>query len=400
VPLIFPEDIPHVSSLEKLLQNDGPVLWPCIEPKTLIKGRLQSLGSATHDGGEDTKYSYDDAYQGAGWSVLRVKNALLRGDLIQTTNGDVLATVPWWRVGMALDCFDRTNQDQLSIGLTKALSTRQVEQTLVIEGPCTIFHQGPHGHWLFEGLLPLGVWKKIGLKPGLLANEPCPKYRKEFLDSLGYAKEERIFADRTTHDVLFSDLWCVVPWLNKKTHLSPLNHGWTVDRKHCYDQSNSWWLNASETTLGLTQILGADASVHLGVGDRIFVKRENLSRHRICLNEAEVLRVAERYGFVGISPSHLSAEAESATFSQAKIICGSVGGGINNAVFSKPGTRVICLAAQDDVAWPLQGICSVNQLDLTVVYSTQFSSMDTFYSGILSPYAVDLIAFEDLLRSL
>jgi hypothetical protein len=83
-----------------------------------------------------------------------------------------------------------------------------------------------------------------------------------------------------------------------------------------------------------------------------------------------------------------------------KTICGSVGGGINNAAFSKSGTRVICLAAQEDMEWPLQGIFTVNQLDLTVAYSTQFSSMDPIYNGLLSPFVVDLALFEDLLKSL
>lgn len=399
MPLVFPEDIPHVSSFEEVMQSDGPVLWPCIEPQIFEKGRFQSIGQPSDDRTPDLRYGYDDAYQGAGWSVLRVKNAVVRGDLVQTSNGDVLVTIPWWRVGNAIGCYDRNKPDALQKGLAKFLSNRNVQYIGSVEEPCTHFYQGPHGHWLFEGLLPLAVWKQIGFEPALVVNEHIPNYRNDFLDKLNFPREKRFFTDRNTHDVLCKDLWSAVPWWNKKTSLVPLADGWTADHKHCYDLTTGWW-TPSQTTLGLTQALGANAPSHLGAGDRIYVLREDLSRHRICLNEVDVLKVAEKYGFVGVSPSLLSAEAEAATFSLAKIICGSVGGGINNAVFSKPGTRVICLAAQEDLAWPLQGICNVNQLDLTVVYSTQFSSMDHFFHGQLSPFVVDLISFENLLKSL
>jgi hypothetical protein len=398
---VFPEDLPHVNSFEELQQSDVGI-WPCVEPENFTRTPYLSLGQASVDFILDEAYAKDDVFQGNGWAVVHVKNACIHGDMIYTPHdGKVFALVPWWRFGSLLYHFhDRSNETVVSQRLARAIAERPKRELITIDEPCTLMCHGPHGHWLYEGLLPLSIWEKIGFKPTLLSNNACPSYRKGFMNLSGYPEEKQIFINRETHDAFCKDLWLAFPWRNRPSRLTPLLHGWTQDRIHCYDQGFSWWLNTSSVTMDAMCALGAKAPTNLARGDKIFVRREGTALHRVCVNEDEAAKIAEKHGFVSVNPSLLGGEEEAAIFHHAKIICGSSGGGIHNVIFSKSGARVICLGAEDDFSWPLPSICLVKQLDLTVVRSTQFSSMEPFGSGSLSLFAIDLIAFDDLLSKL
>lgn len=410
--IIYPEDMRHVSSFDELMESDGPVLWPCIEPQIVPKGRVQTIGEAPTYQLHDSFFSYADSYEGNGWSIFRAKNVFIQDHIIHTSDGDIFAVIPRWRIYMKLDWCDRNDKEGMEKGLEKFFLTPSHREIVTVDGPSTPFYQGPHGHWMYEGFLPLAVWKKLGFMPNLLITEPMPTYRHQFLDLMQGPKAKLSFINRFTHDLFCKDLWLVVPWAspacNKsvysgsihESHFSPIPMERTKNYKYSYSKADLWLMLASDTTLEMTRSIGAKASAHLGRGEKIFLRREKSAQHRIYLNEAEVLRIAEKHGFVIVSPSLLSAEEEAAVFHQAKIICGSVEGALFNTAFCKPGTRVICLSASEDIVWPIQSICTVNQLELTIFRSPQFSSMDNYYNGALSLYVIDLVAFDELLSSL
>ena len=398
--LIFPEDIPHVHSLDELSKSDLAI-WPCIEPENFPRPNFLSLGLPTTTSIiTDARYVKDTTYQGCGWALAHIKNAHIHKDLIRTPNGDALALVPWWRIWVMMNYPDFSNKAQINNNLEKLISEIPERSTVTIDEPCTLFHQGPHNHWLYEGFLPLGIWKKIGITPTLLHTHPMPEYRQGFLDMLDIPKEKRVFVDRNVNDIICKDLWVMFPWRNLPTHVAPLADGWTQDHKYCYDQHDAWWLGPSSATMEMTRNLGKQASSQLGRGEKIFVCREGTALHRICINEAEAAKIAEKHGFTCVTPSLLSGEEEAAVFHQARIICGNSGGGLSNVAFSKPGAHVICLGAEDDFVWPLHGICVANQTKLTVMRSTPFTSMDSVYKGTLSLYVLDLVAFDNFLTSL
>ncbi len=85
-----------------------------------------------------------------------------------------------------------------------------------------------------------------------------------------------------------------------------------------------------------------------GVGDippasRIFVSRRSRSRddHRLLRNEAELIAVFAPLGFTIVEPEQLSAEDQMALFATADVVAGLGGGGMFNAVFCRPGTRLL-----------------------------------------------------------
>lgn len=399
--LLLPEDLPRVNSFDELRASETPAIWPCVEPETYKLRPYLSLGQSSWDYSPDDYFLLDTEYQANGWSLIKIKDVIVKKDLLVTNDGDVCAFVPWWKIGGMIDYFNAANTAEIIKRLKTAISDRPACEQVTVEEPCTYFHQASHGHWLFEALFPIAIWQKVGFLPMLLCDTPCPAYRKQFLDLLDYPQDKRFFFHTPTQDVLCKELWIAFPWRNRKSHLAPLNSGWTKDKKQCYDsQNNSWWFGVSSTILKMTHRLGAQASPQFARGDRIYIPRESAAFTRMCVNETAARDIALKHGFAVVDPGKLSAEEEAAIFYQAKIICGGSGGGLMNTVFCKPGARVICYGANDDIHWPLQSVCLVNQLDFVSFRSTQFSSMDRYYNGAFSPYVLDLIAFDELLSSL
>ncbi len=78
--------------------------------------------------------------------------------------------------------------------------------------------------------------------------------------------------------------------------------------------------------------------------DRIFILRpEAKPRLRKLVNQAEIAAELERRGYTLIKPEEHSFEEQVAIFDAARIIVGEFGSGMHNAMFSRPGTKVVCL---------------------------------------------------------
>ena len=398
--LLFPENLPHVSSLDELRANDAVSIWPCIDPSNFMRPHIKSLGELTTNTNCDHEFMQIRQYQGNGWAIVRVPDATIRNEIVFDRKGNMLAALPWWRLGVQAGFFKRGDGTEIQQRLEKFISERPALPVCEITQPCTLSFQESHGHWLYETLLPLAVWKKIGFLPHLLSLDPCPDYRKQFLDLLDIPNNMRIFASRKENDFHCKELFLIVPWHDTGAEMPVLSSGWTTDRRHCYFQENGFWAGTGRLTMDFTQAIGLKANPGLASAERIFIGRKNTGLHRACLNEDEAFKIAQKYGFVYVNPATLTAEEEAATFYNAKVICGGCGGGINNAVFSRAGTRVICYVGDEDLTWPLPAVAAVNQLDLTIIRCTTFTSMERSFTGTLSAYALDLVQLNELLATL
>ena len=89
--------------------------------------------------------------------------------------------------------------------------------------------------------------------------------------------------------------------------------------------------------------------------DRIYISRRTWTRpksenigtdytmQRQCVNEDEVVDLFEKYGFKEIFCEDLTMKEKVGLFKSAKIVAGPIGGGLCNAIFCKPTTKLISI---------------------------------------------------------
>ena len=83
---------------------------------------------------------------------------------------------------------------------------------------------------------------------------------------------------------------------------------------------------------------------------RVFISRQTKSKPgtaRRLANEAELIEALKVMGFVVIEPEQLPFHDQVALFASANIIIGLGGAGLFNAVFSKPGTKLVTIEASN-----------------------------------------------------
>jgi len=87
-----------------------------------------------------------------------------------------------------------------------------------------------------------------------------------------------------------------------------------------------------------------------GGGRRLYVSRLGQARHgpstRRMVNEAEVAAAMTGLGFEVIEPETLPPEAQIAAFASAEAVVGPSGSGMFNAVFCRPGTKIVDIESE------------------------------------------------------
>jgi capsular polysaccharide biosynthesis protein len=78
-------------------------------------------------------------------------------------------------------------------------------------------------------------------------------------------------------------------------------------------------------------------------GARLYVSRLTPSHYRTLTNQAEIEAIAVSEGLALVKPETLSIADQIAMFRSAQLIVGEFGSAMHNALFSAPGTRVVCL---------------------------------------------------------
>ncbi|WP_237157206.1 glycosyltransferase family 61 protein [Planktothrix agardhii] len=95
---------------------------------------------------------------------------------------------------------------------------------------------------------------------------------------------------------------------------------------------------------------------------RIYITR-NAAKSRRILNEDELLRVLQPWGFHSIELESMSVIEQAALFSQAEIIIAPHGSGLTNLIFCQPNTKVIELFSPNYVYHCYWWISNLVELD-------------------------------------
>ncbi len=91
-------------------------------------------------------------------------------------------------------------------------------------------------------------------------------------------------------------------------------------------------------------------------GRRIYISRRSASAvrpgGRMMVNEAELIERLEPLGFEIVEPQRLSAQEQVATFCSADLVVGPSGAGMFNAVFCRPGVKLIDIESEPHWMYP------------------------------------------------
>ncbi|MGL5063603.1 MAG: glycosyltransferase 61 family protein, partial [Microcoleus sp.] len=95
---------------------------------------------------------------------------------------------------------------------------------------------------------------------------------------------------------------------------------------------------------------------------RIYISRSQ-ARYRRVLNEADVVGVLAKYGFVSVLPESMSLAEQIACFAGAEAIVAAHGSGMTNTIFCAPGTKTIELVSPHYISHYYWGISQYLHLE-------------------------------------
>jgi hypothetical protein len=199
-------------------------------------------------------------------------------------------------------------------------------------------------HWLFQLLPRFELIKRSGVDlrsiDYFLVNSAKAPFQSESLKALEI-DSRRVIESSDVHYLRATSL--VVPSV-------PLSGG-------CFPNWMREFLRAT--------FLASDSRQTQSTTRRIYISRR-AARYRRMLNDAEVSRLLEQFGFQVVEFETLSIREQAATMASADVIVAPHGGGLSNLVFCRPTTKVIEIFSPELVAgyfWKLS-----SQLGLDYYY--------------------------------
>ncbi|WP_439883364.1 glycosyltransferase family 61 protein [Pontibacter sp. MBLB2868] len=200
------------------------------------------------------------------------------------------------------------------------------------------------GHWFLDVLPRLHLLKKSGLYEQVdwfLVPSLRYDFQVETLELLGIPADKLIAGDKHPHIVADRIIASTAP---RGSHTLVPN--WLCD----YIQDS--FLAANEDT---SEVITPESPY-------IYVSRCD-SNIRNVLNEKELLKALEPYGFRTVVSSQLSIKEKIRLFSQAKVVLGATGAGLISMFFCKPGTKMIEIFNEGFVIEPFYDIATKIGLD-------------------------------------
>ncbi len=224
------------------------------------------------------------------------------------------------------------------VGKEKEQFLWTTEKRTIIEGPCFLAKKrwyNSYGHWLME-ILPKILWARRAGFDGTFVIGPAGGFKPdqksaaaavlEVFPMLGIPKEKIIQID-DGELVDFDRLVYASPLSWNPNFIHPI-------LKDLYDEFVRTKLEIGRK--------GSEAGREKL--SRIFVTRNSDGRN--CLNEAELVNIARRYGFVPVDPGAYQPFAEEVRlFTEAEIIIGVHGSGMANCVFAPDSCRILLLGS-------------------------------------------------------
>ncbi len=119
---------------------------------------------------------------------------------------------------------------------------------------------------------------------------------------------------------------------------------------------------------------------------RLYLRRDARGPRQL-LNEADVLRVAEAYGFEVVRPEEHGIREQAAMFSEAEMVMGVKGAALTNLIFSPRDSSAIVLSPSnwgDSFFWDLAGQLGINYVEVVG------KAVDGIAEPPDSPFHIDL----------
>ena len=183
-------------------------------------------------------------------------------------------------------------------------------------------------HWMFDCLARLQVLDDYGISLDtidkfVVENSALP-FQKETLELLG------IFPDRIIESKKY-------PYIKAEKLLVPLAGG-MLNVKLTIDFLRNKFINENNIKKIANNF----------PGDRLYISRKLATTRRI-INEEQVIKLLDNFGFKTIILESMSVVAQVSLFAQAKFIIAPHGAGITNIVFSPTDTKLIEIFAPNYV---------------------------------------------------
>jgi len=128
-------------------------------------------------------------------------------------------------------------------------------------------------------------------------------------------------------------------------------------------------------------------------GRRIYVSRQSVNATRrtgrVMLNEAELIDRLRPLGFDIVEPQLLTAAEQIAAFAAADVVVGPSGAGMFNAVFCRPGTRLIDIESEPHWIYPHSCLFASAELDYGIMEGL---AADNDWSRHHKPWRVNIDA--------
>jgi capsular polysaccharide biosynthesis protein len=173
-------------------------------------------------------------------------------------------------------------------------------------------------HWMVEVLPKIGMLQRHGIKFDFIYTYYQKSFMQETLALLGFDGSKIIPAHDEYTSIQAEAL--IVPSF--------------VSRFHYSVPATFEYLRHELLPQALLQV---DASQF---SKKVFISRKNSNRRKI-VNEASIIELLEKDGFVAYTLEKLSVAEQIVLFSNAEIIVAEHGAGLTNIIFCQPATKVI-----------------------------------------------------------
>lgn len=196
-------------------------------------------------------------------------------------------------------------------------------------------------HWLFQLLPRFELIRRSGIDLNsidyFLVNSSKSRFQQESLEALGIDRRKILESSNVTH-LRATNL--VVPSV-------PLSSG-------CYPP---WMREFLRTTF----LRDDDEQTRAGTR-RLYISRGSAGYRRV-LNEADVVRLLDEFGFEEAKFEAMSVRQQAATIASCEVIVAPHGGGLSNLIFCRPATKVIEIFSPELVAGYFWKISTLLGLD-------------------------------------
>ncbi len=165
-----------------------------------------------------------------------------------------------------------------------------------------------HSHWLVQGLPRLELFERTAAQyDSVLVYDTIKPYQYDMLSTLGIPRD-KVLVRQGLGPMRFKELYVVYTWND--------------------------FLPAFQN---IEKLIDAYYQPGAPGPAKVYVSRKDAVGVRKFLNEDDLISLLQKYDFEIVVPSTLTAAQEVALFRDARIICGPLGAGLYNSIFTKPG---------------------------------------------------------------